>query len=156
QRPERHVDEPADLVEDEPRDRLRRTRADQRPGERLLLLRRRVLSLDPAQSQPRQEPRGRARDHRLGLGSHLAKRIISSANGAVERRFPLAAMLAPLFKDRPTGLLERGAQAVSVSRTGRCEPRRAYLALPTAVSNLEEPVAPTPPSDGLFQFWSRF
>src|SRR5690349_5413331 len=58
----------------------------------------------------------------------------------------------PGCKDRPTGLLERASRPVTVLPTGRCEPRRAYLALHTAVSNLERPVAPTPPSDGLLLF----
>src|SRR3954452_4597975 len=57
----------------------------------------------------------------------------------------------PACKNRPSGLFTISAEAVSVSPTGRCEPRRAYLALARGEQLERGPRQRPPRAAGLFQ-----
>src|SRR5437899_692616 len=57
-------------------------------------------------------------------------------------------------KDGPPGLFHWAARRVSVDCTGRCEPRRAFLAIRRGKQS-REARCEDPPSSGLLRFWCQ-
>src|SRR4051794_7945267 len=80
--------------------------------------------------------------------------------GLRARRRPLGPGIAgnrgiPACKNRPSGLFTMFAEVASVSPTGRCEPRRAYLALARGEQLERGPRQRPPRAAGLFHVYAQ-